>query len=100
MDILNRKKRQHLEIAYEQCRVNDHGISLDVFMKRPLEILNMLGQHDALDIIESGYRPLLPKQAAIRAHLDAEWLASQQRKMPVAREEPTNQSLYDLCIIP
>lgn len=99
MNIINRKKRAQHEAAYQQCRINEYGITLDEFMKRPQETLNMLGQGDALEIIESGYRPLLPKQAAIRARLDAEWLVSQQRKVVVQRDDPVNQSIFGVCII-
>jgi len=56
--------------VFQACRLSSVGVTFEDFMQNPQRILQDFGMDDAIEIMESGYLPLLPKQARIRAQLE------------------------------
>jgi len=55
--------------VFQACRLASVDVMFEDFIANPQRILQDLGMEDAVEIMESGYLPLLPKQASIRARL-------------------------------
>jgi hypothetical protein len=64
--------RLYLREIYEQAYL-DRYVSFSAFQSAPKNWLLMLGQYDAVVIMERGFRPLLPAQARLRQELEAQW---------------------------
>ncbi len=62
-----------LQSIYDQAYLAELGVPWDAFAAAPHAMLDAVGQHDALDVLANGYRPLLPSQAKLRRQLIAEW---------------------------
>lgn len=58
---------------YAEAYLERLGFSYEQFAAAPIATLYAAGQPDAIDIMRSGYRPLLPKQVALRRALQAKW---------------------------
>ncbi len=58
--------------VYRLCQIHALGLTFENFLADPWQTLRAMGQEDAPDIIQSGFLPLLPKQAEIRKRLDRE----------------------------
>ena len=56
--------------VYQACRLEKENITFASFIESPQSILEALGMDDAMEIMESGFLPLLPKQARLRRKLD------------------------------
>jgi hypothetical protein len=56
--------------VFQACRLASVDVRFEDFIANPQRILQDFGMEDAVEIMESGYLPLLPKQARIRAHLE------------------------------
>lgn len=69
--------------VFQACRLAGEGVSFEGFIIDPQRTLQDFGMDDALEILESGFLPLLPKQARIRARLDqaCDDAASTQRRI-------------------
>ncbi len=52
--------------VFAACRLHQTGMSLETFLVDPEQHLATLGMADALDIMATGYLPLLPAQAKVR----------------------------------
>lgn len=57
--------------VFQACRLAGEGVRFEAFMASPRAMLKAFGMEDALDVMASGYLPLLPKQARVRERLDA-----------------------------
>lgn len=55
--------------VYEACRLHRVGISYARFIEAPEATLAQLGMHDALEIMATGFLPLLPAQARVRQEI-------------------------------
>jgi hypothetical protein len=64
--------RLYLRKVYEEAYL-DRYVSFAAFQSAPGEWLLLLGQYDAVVIIENGFRPLLPIQVRLRQELEAQW---------------------------
>ena len=64
--------RLYLREIYEQAYL-DRYVSFSSFQSAPKDWLLVLGQYDAVVIMESGFRPLLPTQVRLRQELEAQW---------------------------
>lgn len=61
-----------MRALYEHAGIRElTGLSLEEFTRSPKQALAQAGQEDAPAILASGFRPLLPSQARLRARLDA-----------------------------
>lgn len=56
--------------VFQACRLAGEGVRFEDFLRDPERILQDFGMDDAVEILHSGYLPLLPKQARIRARLE------------------------------
>jgi len=56
--------------VFQACRLLGEGVSFENFIIDPQRTLQDFGMDDALEILESGFLPLLPKQARVRARLE------------------------------
>jgi len=56
--------------VFQACRLASVDVSFEDFIANPQRILQDFGMEDAVEIMESGFLPLLPKQARMRARLD------------------------------
>jgi len=56
--------------VFQACRLASVDVRFEDFIANPQRILQDFGMDDAVEIMESGYLPLLPKQARIRARLE------------------------------
>ena len=56
--------------VFQACRLAGEGVSFADFIIDPQRTLQNFGMDDALEILESGFLPLLPKQARVRAKLE------------------------------
>jgi len=56
--------------VFQVCRLAGEGVSFADFIIDPQRTLQDFGMDDALEILESGFLPLLPKQARIRTRLE------------------------------
>ena len=55
--------------VYDACRLQLTGISYAQFIQAPEETLIRLGMEDALEIMATGFLPLLPAQAKVRQEI-------------------------------
>jgi hypothetical protein len=65
--------RQYLCQVYQQAYI-DRYVSFSAFESAPEDWLLMLGQYDAVVIMQSGFRPLLPAQIRLRQQPEAQWI--------------------------
>jgi len=56
--------------VFQACRLASVDVRFEDFIANPQRILQDFGMEDAVEIMESGFLPLLPKQARIRARLE------------------------------
>jgi len=63
-----------LEEIFEQASMSKLGVSFDQFSLAPMSTLHSVGQGDAIDIMRSGFRPLLPAQVKLRRTLEDQWV--------------------------
>jgi len=56
--------------VYQACRLEGESVTFASFLENPHDILTLFGMEDAIEVMESGFLPLLPKQARIRARLE------------------------------
>jgi hypothetical protein len=59
--------------VFEACRLGEQGERLDAFLRDPLTALRRHGQESALECLAKGFRPLLPRQAAVARRLAQVW---------------------------
>jgi len=64
-----------LEEIYAAAHVAKFGVAFESFAKDPDGTLERIGQHDAVRIMESGMRPLLPEQVRLREQAVAQWIS-------------------------
>jgi len=79
--------------VFQACRLAGEGVSFEDFIIDPQRTLQDFGMDDAVEILESGFLPLLPKQARVRARLErpvSSYLSVAGRSMhaQLARPEP------------
>ena len=58
---------------FEQASIDKLGVSFEQFASAPMATLHSVGQDDAVDIMRTGFRPLLPVQVKLRRTLEAKW---------------------------
>ena len=78
------------EEIFDQAHLAKLGFTLEQFFHAPIATLKTAGQADAILIMRSGHRPLLPAQVALRRKLEAAWFmagnpAEPHRHRPPAR---------------
>jgi len=56
--------------VFQACRLASVDVRFEDFIANPQRILQDFGMEDAMEVMESGFLPLLPKQARIRARLE------------------------------
>ena len=56
--------------VFQACRLAGEGVSFADFIIDPQRTLQDFGMDDAVEILESGFLPLLPKQASVRVKLE------------------------------
>ncbi|HES76143.1 MAG TPA: hypothetical protein ENO09_03930 [bacterium] len=56
--------------VYKACRLEGENVTFASFLENPQSILQHFGMDDAIEVMESGFLPLLPKQARLRRMLD------------------------------
>jgi len=56
--------------VFQACRLASVDVAFEDFLSDPQRILQDFGMDDAMEIMESGFLPLLPKQARVRARLE------------------------------
>ena len=56
--------------VYQACRLEGENVTFASFLENPQAILQHFGMEDAIEVMESGFLPLLPKQARLRRMLD------------------------------
>lgn len=61
------------EEIFDQAHLATLGFTLGQFLHAPIATLHAAGQADAIQIMRSGHRPLLPAQVALRRKLEAAW---------------------------
>ena len=61
------------EEIFDQAHLAKLGFTLEQFLDAPIATLKAAGQSDAILIMLSGHRPLLPAQVALRRKLEAQW---------------------------
>lgn len=64
-----------LQYVFEQAHLEKLGATFAEFEANPEATLEKYGQRDAVRILETGYRPLLPAQVRERQKLEAQWKA-------------------------
>jgi len=75
--------------VFQACRLAGEGVSFEDFIIDPQRILQDFGMDDAVEILESGFLPLLPKQAKVRARLERHLsVAGRSVRTQPARPEP------------
>jgi len=74
--------------VFTACRLASEGLSFVDFMNAPWATLNQLGMSDAMDVMASGFLPLLPSQARIRKTLDGEGPMCESMNGQVAPPSP------------
>ena len=62
----------YLRQIYEEAYLDSY-VSFSTFRSAPKDWLVVLGQYDAVVIMESGFRPLLPTQVRLRQELEVQW---------------------------
>ena len=63
----------NIERIYNEAKLSVSGITLAEFRANPTAVLRQCGQETAPACIESGFRPLLPRQAMVAKRLQEEW---------------------------
>lgn len=56
--------------VFQACRLAGEGVRFEDFLANPRAILKAFGMDDALEVMASGFLPLLPRQARVRARLE------------------------------
>ena len=56
--------------VFTACRLYAEGVQFEGFLAEPELILSRFGMSDALEVMASGYLPLLPRQARVRRAVD------------------------------
>lgn len=82
--------------VFQACRLASVDVSFEDFIANPQRILQDFGMDDAVEIMESGYLPLLPKQAQIRSRLDGHQRLTHIRVGDRSRLAPV-QAFLKLC---
>ena len=62
-----------LEQVFREAYLAQLGASFAEFQENPQGTLEKYGQHDAIAIMQLGYRPMLPVQVRLRETLLAQW---------------------------
>ncbi len=82
------------EEIFDQAHLATLGFTLEQFLHAPIATLQAAGQADAILIMLSGHRPLLPAQVALRRKLEAAWVMAgnlaephRHRRAPTRRVE-------------
>lgn len=66
---------EHLDYwgeVFSACRLHELGVTFSSFIASPWEMLALHGQESAPECLTQGYRPLLPRQAAIARRIREE----------------------------
>lgn len=56
--------------VFQACRLAGEGVKFEDFLAQPQAVLRTFGMHDAVEVMASGFLPLLPRQASVRARLE------------------------------
>jgi len=73
--------------VFQACRLASVDVSFEDFLANPQRTLQDFGMDDAVEIMESGFLPLLPKQARIRARLERPLSFSLSQNLRMLRKE-------------
>ena len=80
------------EEIFDQAHLAKLGFTLAQFLDVPIATLKAAGQADAIQIMLSGHRPLLPAQVALRRKLEAAWaIAGNPAELHRHRRAPTRR---------
>jgi hypothetical protein len=80
------------EEIFDQAHLAKLGFTLEQFLHAPIATLKAAGQTDAIQIMLSGHRPLLPAQVALRRKLEAEWAIAGNPAEPHRRRVPARRA--------
>lgn len=67
------EQQQIQTYVYHLAKLDQLGVSREDFDRDPEAALREVGQYDAIAILASGYRPLLPAQIKMRQELEEQW---------------------------
>jgi len=67
------KTREYWSAVFEACRLGEQGEGLEDFLADPWAVLRRHGQESAPECLANGFRPLLPRQAAVARRLAEAW---------------------------
>jgi hypothetical protein len=79
---MHTEQQQIQTYVYHLAKLDQLGITREAFDRDPEGTLREAGQYDAIAILASGYRPLLPAQIKIRRELEEQWA---REKTPALR---------------
>ena len=80
------------EEIFNQAHLAKLGFTLEQFLDAPIATLKAAGQADAILIMLSGHRPLLPAQVALRRKLEAQWAIAGNPAEPHRHRAPTRRA--------
>jgi len=82
--------------VFQACRLAGEGVSFNDFIIDPQRTLQDFGMDDAVEILESGFLPLLPKQARIRVRLDQAVSSSDSTARSLVRGDQREKHMNQL----
>jgi len=85
--------------VFQACRLAGEGVTFDDFIIDPQRTLQDFGMDDAVEILESGFLPLLPKQARVRARLERPVSSALCVSGRVVRMEPARPEAGYICVM-
>jgi len=85
--------------VFQACRLAGEGVTFEDFIIDPQRSLQDFGMDDAVDIMESGYLPLLPQQARVRARLERQMSAGLSVGGRVLRQQSDRPEAGPICVM-
>ena len=84
----------NIEHVYYEAQLSAFGVSLADFRANPAAVLRECGQETAVACMESGFRPLLPRQAMVAKRIQEQWQKEAiARKAAQLQPEKRRQSI-------
>jgi hypothetical protein len=85
--------------VFQACRLAGEGVRFEDFIIDPQRILQDFGMDDAVEILESGFLPLLPKQAKVRARLERSVSSYLSAGGSSVRTQPARPEPGHICVM-
>lgn len=81
-----------LQTIFNEAHLEALGVTFGEFAANPVATLGLVGQHDAVAILERGFRPLLPAQVRLRQQLVKQWEADGSWDSSAASQPVRNEA--------